>query len=532
MTEAEKAYEAAERLIAEAAREGWDELDFDEPEFRALEAIPPIAHLTGITTLDLDNTRVSDLSSIARSIAIETLRLSNTQVNDLSPIAGMTRITTLRLSNTKVSDLSPIAGFKGITTLFLGYSQVTDLSPLAGMTGITTLSLGNTQVTDLSPLVGMTGVITLDLENTPLANLRNLPPNVQFSMLDVSGTQIADLRPLLDVKLREIRQFTLRVGNTPAAKSDPRIAEIDTMEDHEARVKALLAHLADGWVPADERNSNGPAPDNLLPVDISGDRLEIAASLPTEAERDERLKAALHERLRPKTQDLARLAGNQYMRLAARARALTTQVDCDFAELDMLLIHLEFADLAELSKIGAEDDLEFTPEIVAALNDVLRLGPGLTLDNPDVELMLERERRLREDPQPQDVQDAHDKLSDEISKNDEIFGDRLRTIEAQNAQMPSVLSADAAQTAVHRNVLLRIWRLTVDTGSISALGISALTFIFAQWPSVFPIVTSYGSFFADWFLAAIGSLPQTPTGLQGLPKQPDERTEAEDDDDN
>ena len=480
MTEAEKAYAAAERLIEEALSWRVVKLDFSVAKTRALSTIPP-----GIAALE-------HLNSVS---------FQKTQISDLRPISGLARITTLNLNDTNVSDLSPIRELTQITSLYLRNTSVTDLSAIKHMSKITKLDLAGSKITDL----------------------RNIPKFVPFYWLDISQTRISDLSPLLDIKIsKNSTPFLLKITNTPAAISDPRLAEIDAMEDHPERVKTLLTYLADAWRPSAEFETSVPSQDTFLPVEVEDDRLEIAASVPNEAERDERLKAALHERLRPKAEDLARLAGNQYMRLAARARALTTQVDCDFAELDMLLIHLEFADLAELSKIGAEDDLEFTPEIVAALNDVLRLGPGLTLDNPDVELMLERERRLREDPQPQDVQDAHDKLSDEISKNDEIFGDRLRTIEAQNAQMPSVLSADAAQTAVHRNVLLRIWRLTVDTGSISALGISALTFIFAQWPSVFPIVTSYGSFFADWFLAAIGSLPQTPTGLQGLPKQPDD----------
>ena len=41
---------------------------------------------------------------------LTTLDLSDTQVSDVTPLAGLVNLTTLYLSNTQVSDVTPLAG--------------------------------------------------------------------------------------------------------------------------------------------------------------------------------------------------------------------------------------------------------------------------------------------------------------------------------------------------------------------------------------------------------------------------------------
>ena len=77
MSAATKAYAAALRLIAEAARTGATSLSFATAETRALTDLPEeITTLTALTTLNLFGTGVSDLRPIATLTAITTLDLS------------------------------------------------------------------------------------------------------------------------------------------------------------------------------------------------------------------------------------------------------------------------------------------------------------------------------------------------------------------------------------------------------------------------------------------------------------------------
>ncbi|CUX81549.1 MAG: Leucine Rich repeats (2 copies) [Roseibaca calidilacus] len=153
MDAAEQAYEAARAEIARVKATVGDTLYFDAEDYRALTTLPPeIAELTGL----------------------ETLVLRNTQITDLAPLAGLTRLQTLVLRNTQITDLAPLAGLTGLKRLDLCNTQITDLAPLAGLTGLKRLNLHSTQITDLRPIEALhklrTDILGLTFQNTPAAD--------------------------------------------------------------------------------------------------------------------------------------------------------------------------------------------------------------------------------------------------------------------------------------------------------------------------------------------------------------------------
>jgi hypothetical protein len=353
------------------------------------------------------------------------------------------------------------------------------------MSGLVMLSINSTPIINLSPIAGMTGLTMLDLNNTP----------------------VMDLRPI-----RNLRQFVerpspfgLQFDNTTAAKVDARIDAISKIGDSSERARELFEYL-NNWEPPVDGNS-APKQDTLLPVELIGGKLEIVASLPTEAERDERLKQALHDRLRPKAAELAQLAGNRFPRLAGRARALAVQVDRPFEALDMLLVHLEVEDLSERADRGGEDDETFSPEVAAALADVVRIGPGLTLDNPDVELLEERKRRYASQMPPPELQAVHDRLSNAAASDQTTIGDNLRRLEQQNIEAAGQTATGAVQTTLHRNMLIKIGRIA-GTVVLGAGGNALWAFVAANDATLLPLATSYGTAFFDWFVAALSQVQE------------------------
>ena len=183
---AEKAYAAAEQLIARAKREGAVVLRLDREETHALEMLPPdIAELDDLRDLDLDNTKISDLT----------------------PLSGLTALTHLGLHYTPVSDVTPLSGLSALTQLWLDNTQVSDVTPLSGLTALTSLGLGGTQVADVRPVLNM----PLLAENPSICGLT--------------------------------------FENCAAARADARIAEISEIADNSERAQVLFAYLQDGWVP-------------------------------------------------------------------------------------------------------------------------------------------------------------------------------------------------------------------------------------------------------------------------------------------
>ncbi len=117
-----------------------------------LRYLTPLAGLTALRSLDLNDTQVSDVTPLAGLTALQTLWLTGTQVSDVTPLAGLTALQTLGLDHTRVSDVTPLAGLTALQTLGLTGTQVSDVTPLAALTALRTLWLNRTQVSDVTPL--------------------------------------------------------------------------------------------------------------------------------------------------------------------------------------------------------------------------------------------------------------------------------------------------------------------------------------------------------------------------------------------
>ena len=240
MSAATDATTAAEKLIEAARAKGSDRLNLDVKQCRALTRLPDsIAQLTNLKTLDL----------------------GNTQVTDLTPIAQMTAMTMLTLSNTQVTDLSPIAQMTGMRSLYFGNLQIEDLTPLAEMSRLEVLSLWRNPAANLDPLVRVTQLTKLDLDNT----------------------KITDLRPVRGMKKLRDEPFSdgLTFKNTPATKSDPRLAEIAEIEDNKDRATQLFDYLdwldpPAGYAPDKAEKPTPPVPEKTpapLETTIQGNTL-------------------------------------------------------------------------------------------------------------------------------------------------------------------------------------------------------------------------------------------------------------------
>ena len=336
MSDADRAYAAAERLIEEAARTGAEELSFDRAETHALERLPPeIAALTHLKVLDLERTRVSDLAALSELAALTELRLGNTAVVDLGPLSDSTSLTRLWLTQAPVSDLSPLAKLTSLVGLWLRGTPVRDIAPLSGLTALVGLELsdtligletGDTEAADLSHLSGLTRLTDLRLSRTGVASIAPLSALRALTVLRLEGTEVRDLTPLeglvaltdlrlndtavsdlmplsglaglMELRLDGSRVFDLRplrplwrliseyghdglsFKNTAATTAVPRIAEIAEIDDPAERARTLFAYLED-WAPPSEST---PRPDvsvdtlpNLFISYSRNDRPQIAA---------------------------------------------------------------------------------------------------------------------------------------------------------------------------------------------------------------------------------------------------------------
>jgi hypothetical protein len=299
----------------------------------------------------------------------------------------------------------------------------------------------------------------------------------------------------------------LRLTNCAAAREDPRIAEIAGIKAPSARARALFEHL--GMWEEDEAPGAAPEPDPELPAVIVDGKIEVALDEPSEVERDDAVKRAVHPRLLAKAADLAALARNRLPRLNRRAQALHRLLDCPFGSLDLLAVHYEVEDLNHRAGRGEEDGEAFGDEVDEALADIARLGPGLTRDHAAVELHEERLARTRAAPPPlQDVA-AHEAASQAILAHPEAHGPRSLALENALAEASDPVRAEAVRKPKLRNML---WRLGVTAAAFSfgvaqshtanVFGDHITLFLRSSWDVLVAAAETFGASFASWFVVA------------------------------
>ena len=199
----------------------------------------------GLLQLNLENSKVSDISllsgmplsslNLARNAAVTNiaplrgmplayLDLSGTRVQDLVPITRAP-IFELNLSNNRrILDLNPLQTGP-LTKLDLSGTSVSDLRPLRELQ-LTSLNLQRTPVSDLGPLRGMPLTLLL-LDSTPA--LANVPAVRGSKTRPPSGeatTPLVDLAPLADCKRLEFLTLPPRFINIEALRDLPGLKRI------------------------------------------------------------------------------------------------------------------------------------------------------------------------------------------------------------------------------------------------------------------------------------------------------------------
>lgn len=186
---------------------------------------------TGVTTLDLSDTKFDDYTFLSDFINIETLLLSGSTIKDLTPIASCVHLKKLVLNGcNKVSDLTPLSNLDALEALFLtsidcgldlsplstltelktlqlNFSQVTDISPLSSLSQLCYLGLWATPVTDFSSIEAMTSLTELCVSNTSFSDLSVISGHSKLEILDISHTAVVDYSVLLEENFLVLREM-------------------------------------------------------------------------------------------------------------------------------------------------------------------------------------------------------------------------------------------------------------------------------------------------------------------------------------
>lgn len=138
----------------------------------------------GLTTLDLPQFNISNLSGLEFLLDLTVLRLPDNAISDLSPIAWLTELRTLDLANNDVQNLSALEDLAKLETLDLSGNGITDISRLGGLRNLRALDLSDNEIVAIQPIANMTLLTTLQLQNNLIEDARPLLSNTGLRLGD------------------------------------------------------------------------------------------------------------------------------------------------------------------------------------------------------------------------------------------------------------------------------------------------------------------------------------------------------------
>jgi internalin A len=477
-TEAELAYAAAVTEIGRVSEAGEITLNLNTEPYRALNRIPEdITSITALAWLALDQTAISDLAPLAGLTTLEWLSLDQTAVNDLTPLAGLTKLRYLWLNHTTVTDLAPLAKLTALRSLYLDQTAVSDLTPLAGLTKLLVLRLDKTSVSDLTPLARLGSLQELALGMTPVSDITPLKNLFDLRDLALHSTKVEDLRPISELsKLGGFAYTALTFWDTPAAASDARLSVLATSRYHKKRTRETLTYLASlppwpqplPWIPpasVPDTAPPPPAPDPIPDVNISAQGLDLAASPIDPADLSDPIKVRLYAKL-PEAVAMLLRHGNRYPEVAGPAKVLADLTALPFDKADLLDIHLQLAALTDLRAAdpGRTKLEQLDPDCRLALDAVLRIGPGVTLGHPDVDVLEDRLAAYARSRQPATVAEGERLVTSALADSTDLASPRLRKVAGQVSHAADEGRIAGYRRGLSRNVILALGFVAVGLG--------------------------------------------------------------------
>ena len=175
------------------------------------------SEMTTLTRLEARNANISDLTGMEHATNLTGLYLGDTHVEgegwinsnsieDLSPLAGLTNLTGLTLNQNDITDLSPLAGLTNLIWLDVGGNNVSNISPVSGLINLTGLRFWHNNIEDISPVANLTHLTELNLNNNNISNISAVAELVNLTDLSLNNNSVSDLSPLSGLtSLRRVR---------------------------------------------------------------------------------------------------------------------------------------------------------------------------------------------------------------------------------------------------------------------------------------------------------------------------------------
>ena len=159
--------------------------------------ISALAGLTSLTELQLWDNQISNISILASLTNLTKLYIWRNGISDISALAGLTSLTQLKINENTISNISILSRLTNLTELSLKDNAISDISALAGLTNLTELQIGNNTITNITPVQNLTKLVWLDMPNNSISDISVVQNLTKLAELYFQNNAVSDLSPLV-----------------------------------------------------------------------------------------------------------------------------------------------------------------------------------------------------------------------------------------------------------------------------------------------------------------------------------------------
>lgn len=121
--------------------------------------------LKNITTLNLTQKGITDLTGLELAVNLEELNVSGNHIKSLKPISNLSNLKKLDISSTGLTSLEYIKNLVSLTKLSMNGNSISDISILSKFTNLAELEFARCKVSDISPLKSLSSLSTVSMND-------------------------------------------------------------------------------------------------------------------------------------------------------------------------------------------------------------------------------------------------------------------------------------------------------------------------------------------------------------------------------
>ncbi|CAL5994864.1 leucine-rich_repeat domain-containing protein [Hexamita inflata] len=180
---------------------------------RGIQYFHLVSFLTNLTELQLQNNKISDISSISKLKNLKKLELNNNFIEDISALQSLPDLIYLDLCRNKLTSYT--LALPSLEVLSIYSNPLQDISGLQHAPKLQRLDLSKTETTDILTISQLFQLIVLDLSSNSIMEISHLSNSVNLLFLDLSfNKQLLNIGPLkFCTQLIQLRIHETRVAD-------------------------------------------------------------------------------------------------------------------------------------------------------------------------------------------------------------------------------------------------------------------------------------------------------------------------------